>query len=113
MGCQDEYDDSAAVPVRPATDYRCVPISPLQYRMRWSYLATDDEAHMHTLASAAALGEIEVSVIRIRAEYRAVPHTMGKFRPVEAVHERSKKAGVHCVSYVLVHLRLSGNVLTR
>ncbi|TBU34227.1 hypothetical protein BD311DRAFT_747369 [Dichomitus squalens] len=59
---------------------------------------TDDEEHMYALASHAALGEIEVSVIRIRAEYRSVPHTMGKFRPVEAVHERSKKAGVHCVS---------------
>ena len=68
---------------------------------------------MHSLASHAALGEIEVSVVRIRADYRSVPHSMGKFRPVGAVNERSKKAGVHCVSYVLVHLRLSRNVLTR
>ena len=55
---------------------------------------------MHSPTSHAALGEIEVSVVRIRAEYRSVPHTMGRFRPVGTVNERSKKAGVHCVSYV-------------
>ncbi len=57
---------------------------------------------MNSLASHTALGEIEVSVVRIRAECRSVPHSMGRFQPVGAVNERSKKAGVHCVSCVSV-----------
>ena len=52
------------------------------------------------MPSYANLGEIVVCVSRIRAECRSVPHSWGKFKPMGAVHERSKKAGVHCVEYV-------------
>ena len=54
--------------------------------------------------SHAALGEIEVAVSRIRAEYRAVPHSGNRFEPVGAVNERSKKAGVHCVACVFTFI---------
>ena len=45
------------------------------------------------------VGEIEVAVSRIRAEVRTMQRTWAtQFRPTGAVHERSKKAGVHCVT---------------
>ena len=112
MGRADEHHDAAAFSVRPAADYRCVPSilmhSCLDYRLtggrRWASNddRADDEENVNSLAPHAALGQIEVSIVRIRAEYRSVPHTMGRFQPVGAVHERSKKAGVHCVSCVSV-----------
>ncbi|RPD75702.1 hypothetical protein L226DRAFT_462145 [Lentinus tigrinus ALCF2SS1-7] len=60
--------------------------------------AADDEEMLGT-PSHEKLGQIEVTVSRIRAECRLVQRTWSNgFRPTEAVHERSKKAGVHCVA---------------
>ena len=115
LGRADEHHNAAAVPVRPTADHRYVPSIlfhssldyPLMTGRRWvsNDDRVDDEENVNSLAPHAALGEIEVSIVRIRAEYRSVPHTMGRFQPVGAVHERSKKAGVHCVSCVSVSYR--------
>ncbi len=51
------------------------------------------------MTSHEKLGEIMVGVSRIRAEYRSVQRSWNpKFHPTGAVHERSKKAGAHCVT---------------
>ncbi|KAI0754338.1 hypothetical protein C8Q80DRAFT_362391 [Daedaleopsis nitida] len=65
---------------------------------KFANLQTTDDDEVLGSPSHAHLGEIEVGVLRIRAEYRSVPHSWTKFQPVGAVHERSKKAGVHSVS---------------
>ncbi|KAI0716755.1 hypothetical protein C8Q76DRAFT_416633 [Earliella scabrosa] len=64
---------------------------------QFANLQTTDEDDALGMPSYANLGEIVVCVSRIRAECRSVPHSWGKFKPMGAVHERSKKAGVHCV----------------
>ncbi|RDX42450.1 hypothetical protein OH76DRAFT_1411128 [Lentinus brumalis] len=61
-------------------------------------LTTDDEEEVG-MTSHEKLGEIMVGVSRIRAEYRSVQRSWNpKFHPTGAVHERSKKAGAHCVT---------------
>ncbi|KAI0697502.1 hypothetical protein C8T65DRAFT_813700 [Cerioporus squamosus] len=66
---------------------------------KFANLLTTDDDEVLGGPSHEELGEIEVAVSRIRAEYRSVQRTWGvKFRPTGAVHERSKKAGAHCVT---------------
>ena len=61
---------------------------------------------MTGLSNNNDLGTIEVSVRRVCSEYTLVPYYPGGFNPVGSVHERSKKAGAHSVSYVpIIHFR--------
>ena len=59
----------------------------------------DDDEVIGMSVPHEKVGEIEVAVSRIRAEVRTMQRTWAtQFRPTGAVHERSKKAGVHCVT---------------
>ena len=65
-------------------------------------LADDDEAT--NLDDDGRFAVIHVAVMRISGRHRVRPSTPGnrtpEFRSVGVVHERSKKAGAHCVSCV-------------
>ncbi|KAL1949005.1 hypothetical protein VTO73DRAFT_10811 [Trametes versicolor] len=56
---------------------------------------TDDDGAAMALDT---LGTIELRVFHIHAETRSKPFRPSAFDGVGAVHERSKKAGAHCVS---------------
>ncbi|KAL1948999.1 hypothetical protein VTO73DRAFT_10805 [Trametes versicolor] len=58
---------------------------------------TDDETAIW-VAGSLELGTIEVHAVRIHAHKRAVPFKPYGFQSVNAVHERSKKLGAHCVT---------------
>ena len=88
-------------PPLPFTKAKDAAVSLLSLVCTAIHLEEDEEIGS---TSHAALGEIEVDVSRIRAEYRSVPHNGTKFRPVGPVNERSKKAGVHCVACVFTIL---------
>ncbi|TFK92356.1 hypothetical protein K466DRAFT_236689 [Polyporus arcularius HHB13444] len=70
---------------------------------QFSSLVTTDDDHAPNLDDDGRVGVIHVSVIRIsrrdRVRKPSAPghHTSG-FRSVGVVHERSKKAGTHCIS---------------
>ncbi len=98
IACHNGYVISALVLVADTDTASC-------------YIDDDDAPN---LDDDGRVGVIHVSVVRIsrrdRVRKPSAPghHTSG-FRSVGVVHERSKKAGSHCVSCVLheVHLLLS------
>ncbi|KAH9852267.1 hypothetical protein C2E23DRAFT_192821 [Lenzites betulinus] len=60
---------------------------------------TDDDAALGNAANLEKLGTIELRVFHIRAETgRERPFRPRAFTGVGTVHERSKKAGAHCVT---------------
>ncbi|EJF59737.1 hypothetical protein DICSQDRAFT_138197 [Dichomitus squalens LYAD-421 SS1] len=67
---------------------------------------TDDDDLLSGLAKQADVGSIEVKVKRVFAEGRPVAAVVDSFKSVEAVHERSKKAGAHSVG-------LGGNLVVQ
>lgn len=70
---------------------------PRQCPSTCSLRITDDDGAAMALDT---LGTIELRVFHIHAETRSKPFRPSAFDGVGAVHERSKKAGAHCVSYV-------------
>lgn len=75
-------------------------MTPAHDLMTCSLICFLDDEEKLGIPLHANVGEIKVGVERIRAEHETVQCTWDKFKPTGAVHERSKKAGVHCVSYV-------------
>ncbi len=61
-------------------------------------LAPDDETALWAAGSLEKLGTIEVRAVRIHKHKRAVAFKPYPFQGVDAVHERSKKLGAHCVT---------------
>ncbi|OJT08837.1 hypothetical protein TRAPUB_264 [Trametes pubescens] len=59
---------------------------------------TDDETALWAAGSLEKLGIIEVRAVRIHKHKRAVAFKPYPFQGVDAVHERSKKLGAHCVT---------------
>ncbi|KAL1948998.1 hypothetical protein VTO73DRAFT_10804 [Trametes versicolor] len=59
---------------------------------------TEDETALWAAGSLEKLGTIEVRAVRIHAHTRTVPFRPSSFHSVDAVHERSKKLGAHCVT---------------
>ncbi|RPD61428.1 hypothetical protein L227DRAFT_574493 [Lentinus tigrinus ALCF2SS1-6] len=69
---------------------------------QFSSLVTTDDDDAPNLDDDSRLGVIHVTVFRISSRHRVRPsapgHRHSEFRSVGVVHERSKKAGAHCVS---------------
>ena len=99
-----------AVPVRGSADYWCVvaPHSSLLWLARPCFRprklcltgvrfgwADDDGA---SWGSGDALGTISLRVVPVQAVAKKAKFRPTSFAGVGAVHERSKKAGAHCVS---------------
>lgn len=61
---------------------------------------TDDEDALCGVGAPEQLGTIELRVVHIHPHVRSAPFKPATFAGVSRVHERSKKAGAHCVTYV-------------
>ncbi|TFK92352.1 DUF1769-domain-containing protein [Polyporus arcularius HHB13444] len=59
---------------------------------------TDDEDALCGVGASEQLGTIELRVVHIHPHVRSAPFKPATFAGVSRVHERSKKAGAHCVT---------------
>lgn len=70
------------------------------HRGRWSDYPLDDDAFLGTKNTSDKLGTIEVLVMRCEGFSVATePFRASKFDDIGPIHEKSKKAGVHAVTY--------------
>ena len=75
-------------------------------RLYTVFATDDDDATLTKERDVSDLGTIKIRCVRVRQVMlpQPKPQRYGRFREVGPVHERSKKAGAHRISYVLVFL---------
>ncbi|RPD75700.1 hypothetical protein L226DRAFT_507615 [Lentinus tigrinus ALCF2SS1-7] len=80
---------------------------------------TDDDNALWTAGASDQLGVIELRVTHVRPDVRPDTFRVSTFDGVSRVHERSKKAGAHCVAlgrakpYGKQHLRVKTTLLDK
>ena len=104
VGYPDRAGDHASFPVLVAGHNRSV-LQLYALLLRHAHLEwVEDDDDAPNLDDDGRIGVIHVSVMRIsrkdRVKHSAPSHRKPEFRSVGVVHERSKKAGAHCVSCV-------------
>ena len=101
--------DQAGLPVCTAGDYGYVQCFFGSSGARCSgkpltrFATDDDDAASTKERDVSDLGTIKIRCVRVRQVMlpQPKPQRYGRFREVGPVHERSKKAGAHRISYVL------------
>lgn len=103
LGCANRCRRAEAVPIRAADDYGYFIHSCLPFRKpHVSLPSLDGDEALGRGPSYGDVGMIKVQLVRVREGCQKAFRPREDCSDVGPVHEKSKKGGSHCVSYVLM-----------